>query len=71
MVFDGATPIPHKGWMVCMRLNAKNRMGGYIGQHLMGLLIKEDSEVGVVIGADKPIPAAHHCDGRKYEPFTL
>ena len=67
-VFDGGTLIPHRGWMVCMRANAKNRFGAYTGLKPYGLLI-EDNEVGVVV--DQPITAAHHCDGRKYEPFTL
>ena len=49
-VFDGVTPIPHRGWMVCMRANAKNRFGGYTGQQVTGLLIEEDGEVGSVHG---------------------
>lgn len=68
MVFDGGTLIPHKGWMICMRANAKNRFGAYTGQQLTGMLIEENGEVETIVTA--PVAAAEHCAGAKYEPFA-
>ena len=48
IVFDGVTPIPHKGWMVCMHANAKDSFGAFTGLQVTGMLIEEDGEVGTV-----------------------
>ena len=60
--FDGITPIPHRGWMVCVRANAKNRMGGYIGLKETGYMFKG----GQIVDADFNPP---FCAGAKFEPF--
>jgi hypothetical protein len=66
-VFDGVTPIPHSGWIVCFKANAKNRMGGYTGRQLTGLLFDGES-IKTVIG--EPTHAvAHHCENAVYETF--
>lgn len=60
--FDGITPIPHQGWMVCVRANAKNRMGGYIGQKATGYMFKG----GQILDLDFNSP---FCEPARYEPF--
>lgn len=60
--FDGVTPIPHSGWMVCIRANAKNRMGAYTGLTETGYMFKG----GQIVSADFK---GHFCADAKYEPF--
>lgn len=62
--FDGITPIPHSGWMVCVRANAKNRMGAYTGLTETGFMFSGDT----IMDADF---RGHFCAGAaaSYEPF--
>lgn len=60
--FDGVTLIPHQGWMVCIRANAKNRMGGYIGLKETGYMFK----AGQIVDADFN---SSFCAGAQFEPF--
>lgn len=61
-VFDGVTFVPHSGWMVCVRANAKNRMGAYIGLKETPVLFKEDAVADLDL-------SPHHCAKAVYEPF--
>lgn len=67
-VWDGATMVPHSGWFVCVRANAKNRMGAYTGQQLTGMLF-ENGKITVTL-AEPTHGVATYC-GNKFEPFTL
>lgn len=49
------------GWMVCLRANAKNRMGGYTGQQETGYLIKNGT---IVQEGDQK-----NCPDAKYEEW--
>lgn len=62
--FDGVTPIPHSGWMVCIKANAKNRMGGYTGLTETGYMFK----AGMIVDTDFK---GHFCAAAAatYEPF--
>lgn len=62
--FDGATPIPHSGWMVCVKANAKNRMGAYTGLSETGYMFKG----GAIVDADFK---GHFCAAaaQSYGPF--
>jgi hypothetical protein len=73
MFFDGITPIPHSGWMVCLRANAKNRMGAYVGQHLTGILF-QNGVVATSLSDPSGSPLhqiAQHCADAAYEPFQI
>ena len=73
MVFDGVTPIPHSGWMVCLKANGKNRFGAYAGLQLTGILF----ENGVITTTTPSVPAtsytqtSQHCASAKYSPFSI
>jgi hypothetical protein len=51
-----------QGWLVCVRANAKNRMGGYAGQQSTAMLIYQGSVVDTDAGTDV-------CDTQDYGPF--
>lgn len=68
------------GWAVCVRANAKNRMGGYTGIKSTVFLIR-DGRV-VESGDDTPVALTEkgvltitpwhireHCEGAEFEPF--
>lgn len=69
MVFDGVTPIPHSGWMVCVRANAKNRMGAYTGQRVTAFLFQGGRIVNVINEGDAAA-VVHHC-GSSFAPFSV
>ena len=55
-------------WVVCLRANAKNRMGAYIGMTPTAVFITNNKVANTVGGAESG--AAHMwCDGSAYEPF--
>jgi hypothetical protein len=70
MVFDGITPIPHSGWMVCLRANAKNRFGAYTGRRLTGYLFA-NGVIETTLGEQAELQTAQHCQGAKYAPFSM
>jgi hypothetical protein len=47
------------GWVVCLRLNAKNRMGGYAGLSDTAYLIRNDLVVGADSNADVCLTQPH------------
>lgn len=52
-----------QGWLVCLRVNAKNRMGGYTGLSTTGYLISN----GAIVDSDEqPGPV---CDARTFLPW--
>lgn len=53
-------------WVVCVRANAKNRMGGYTGRTITALAISGNS---VVNSWDEAHYSRMVCDGAAYEPF--
>ena len=55
---------PSEGWTVCVRANAKNRMGAYTGRRETVLLIRGDVVVSSTEG-----PAPYYCGEAQYEPF--
>jgi len=72
MVFDGGNLVPYSGWMVCLKANGKNRLGGYTGLQVTGILFQ-----GGVITTNTPSAPAgslsqtsQHCAGAKYAPFS-
>jgi hypothetical protein len=73
MVFDGVTPIPHSGWMVCLKANGKNRFGGYIGLQLTGYLFQG----GAITTSTPSAPAgtlsqvSQHCAGARWAPLVV
>jgi hypothetical protein len=69
-VFDGLTPIPHSGWMVCLKANGKNRLSAYTGLQVTGFLF-ENGVLSTTVGGDAHLQAAHHCRPAKYSPFDL
>jgi len=68
-VFDGVTPIPRKGWIVCTRANAKNRMGGYIGQSLTVFLFKGETVDISIGGPDFAGQVEDLCRAATFAPF--
>lgn len=53
-------------WVVCVRANAKNRMGGYIGKRASAFAINGGKVVNVWTD---PKATGFLCDGLAYEPF--
>lgn len=53
------------GWMVCIRNNAKNQLGGYTGRRITELGIKKGQVVTVDSKNDM------FCRNAKFEPFPL
>lgn len=53
-------------WVICMRANAKNRMGGYVGLRETAIVVKADR---VIHAYDEPMATSYICDGARYEPF--
>ena len=68
-VFDGQTPIPRHGWIVCLRANAKNKMGGYIGQEVTAMLFEGDTIVLSIGGPDFQGQVQEECTPAVYSPF--
>jgi len=56
---------PAEGWTICVRMNAKNRMGAYTGQQETVLLIRGEKVVSSTEG-----PAPYYCSDAQYEPFS-
>jgi hypothetical protein len=72
-VFDGITPIPHSGWMVCLHANGKNRFGAYTGLRLTGFLF-QDGVISTTLddaGVGQLSQVADHCKTARYEPFSI
>lgn len=70
MVFDGLTPFPHSGWMVCLRANAKNQFGAYTGRQVTGMLF-QDGAISVTLSGQAAAQAAQHCRDAKFTPVQL
>jgi len=68
-VFDGVTPIPRKGWIVCVKANAKNRMGAYTGIQPTVMLFDGEAVTLTLSGPDYAGQIADHCKTAVYEPF--
>ena len=68
-VFDGITPIPRKGWIVCLRANAKNRMGGYIGQQLTVMLFNGEAVDIALSGREYEGQLQDHCKTARFSDF--
>ena len=68
-VFDGQTPIPRSGWIVCLRANAKNKMGGYIGQQVTLMLFKGESVDLTISGPDYQGQVEDDCRTAVFAPF--
>jgi hypothetical protein len=67
--FTGETLGQYKtGWAVCVRSNAKNRMGAYAGSKETIYILQE----GRVVGSGQDLDtseARRGCEGAQYEPF--
>lgn len=68
-VFDGVTPIPRKGWVVCVRANSKNRMGGYVGQQLTVFLFRGEAVYTSIGGPDYAGQVVDHCASAVFTDF--
>lgn len=69
-VFDGVTPIPRKGWIVCVSANAKNRMGAYTGIQPSVFLFQGETVVLTLSGPAYAGQLADHCRSAVYSPFA-
>jgi hypothetical protein len=52
-------------WVVCIRANAKNRMGAYTGRTATALMIQGNR----VVGSQDNGAWSSWCSGSEYEPF--
>ena len=68
-VFDGATPFPHSGWLVCMRANGKNRMGAYTGLQTTVFLFKDGSLDLTLSGPEYSGQIESHCAAGQFRDF--
>jgi hypothetical protein len=72
-VFDGITPIPHSGWMVCLRANGKNRFGAYTGLQISGFLF-QNGAISVTLddaGVGQLSQVVDHCRPAIYESIEI
>jgi hypothetical protein len=70
-VFDGTTPIPRSGWAVCVKANAKNRMGGYTGRHPVLFLFEGGQITFTLDQGGGMTQVSHHCDRGQYRRIDL
>jgi hypothetical protein len=68
-VFDGVSMVPRKGWVVCLRGNAKNRMGGYAGLADTVLLFQGETIVLGLDGGPVAEQVSGHCLTAVYSPL--
>jgi hypothetical protein len=57
-----------RGWIVCLRANAKNRMGGYTGLTTSAMLVRAGAVVTSHSGEDH-YEVRTSCADARYEPF--
>lgn len=69
MIFDGVTPIPRRAWIVCLRANAKNRMGGYTGIKNSAFIFDGESIRDTLSGYDFQGQVDQHCKAATFQPF--
>lgn len=60
---------PAPGWTICVRLNAKNRMGAYTGLKEDALLVRGDRVAISLNELTQPTPTIGICRNAKWEPF--
>lgn len=65
-IFDGMSMVPRKGWIVCVRANAKNRMGAYTGMQETVFLFSGST---VALTLSGPSYAGQIADPAVYQPF--
>lgn len=53
-----------EGWAVCLRANAKNRMGAYVGRRESVMMIAGDRVIAYTEG-----PAPYYCNDASFSPF--
>lgn len=68
-VFDGASFVARKGWIVCMKANSKNRMGGYVGQQLTVFVFKGETVDISLSGRDYEFQLQDHCKTAVFSDF--
>lgn len=68
-VYDGVSPFPRKGWVVCMRGNARNRMGGYTGLQNTVILFDGERVAMSLSGPDYRWQVVELCKNAEFEPF--
>ena len=60
---------PAPAWTICVRLNAKNRMGAYTGISEDALLVRGDRVTISLNELTKPSPTIGMCRDAKWAPF--
>ena len=60
---------PAPAWTICVRLNAKNRMGAYTGMSEDALLVRGDRVIISLNELTKPSPTIGMCRDVKWAPF--
>jgi len=60
---------PSPGWTICVRYNAKNRMGAYAGTTENALLVRGDRVTVSLHELTTPMPRIGMCRDAKWEPF--
>ncbi len=65
-IFDGVTPLPNAGYVVCVKANAKNSFGAYTGPQIEGYLF-QNGRVAFVIPPGQ-LSNGYLCGGQ-FTPF--
>lgn len=68
-VHDGTNITPMSGWIVCVKANAKNRMGGYTGQEFSAFLFSGENIKTSLSGPEFSLQLDMHCKPAVMEPF--
>lgn len=58
-----------KGWLVCLKANAKNRSGGYSGQMQTVMILRGGTVVNSLSGPNIQLVADRKCDKSLYQPY--
>lgn len=71
-VFDGVTPFPRSGWAVCLKANARNRMGGYTGRQPT-LYLFQGGTVALMMnqGSEGFTQVSQHCERAIYRKLDI
>lgn len=70
-VFDGMNIVPMSGMLVCMKANAKNRLGAYVGMMYTAFLFDGNTINSILVWPAARGQLEHHCQGREYCPFSV
>jgi len=68
-IYNGGNVVPISAWIVCVKANAKNRMGGYGGQEFTAMVFAGNTITTTLSGPSFQGQVNQHCKPARMEPF--